>query len=97
MSEGTIVYVDVDDTLVRSVGSKRIPIPAVVRYVRQLSDSGAVLYCWSSGGAEYAKSVASDLGIDKCFTGYLPKPTVLLDDQAPAEWRYCKLVRPLDV
>jgi hypothetical protein len=25
-----VIFVDVDDTLVRSVGAKRIPIPAVV-------------------------------------------------------------------
>jgi len=49
-----IVYVDVDDTLMRSVGSKRIPMPRVVERVRKLRDDGALLYLWSSGGAEYA-------------------------------------------
>jgi len=31
-----IVFVDVDDTLVRSVGTKRIPMPAVIAEVKRL-------------------------------------------------------------
>jgi hypothetical protein len=46
-----VVFVDVDDTLVRSVGTKRIPIPAVIAWVRRQAATDAVLYCWSSGGA----------------------------------------------
>jgi hypothetical protein len=33
-----IVFVDVDDTLVRSAGSKRIPIAAVLDRVRMIDD-----------------------------------------------------------
>jgi hypothetical protein len=33
----TVVYVDVDDTLVRTVGTKRIPMSEVVEHVRALS------------------------------------------------------------
>lgn len=75
-----VVYVDVDDTLVRSVGVKRIPIPAVIRRVRALHQEGAEIYCWSSGGAEYAREVAEHLGISGCFRAFLPKPDLLLDD-----------------
>ena len=46
-----VAFVDVDDTLVRSVGSKRIPIPHVVQRVRELHSSVAQLTCWSTGGA----------------------------------------------
>jgi hypothetical protein len=49
-----VAYVDVDDTLVRSFGSKRIPMPAMATHVRELHRAGVVLYCWSSGGAKYA-------------------------------------------
>jgi hypothetical protein len=52
----SIIFVDVDDTLVRDIGGKVIPIPATVRYVRARYDEGAELYCWSSGGAEYAQA-----------------------------------------
>ena len=45
-----VVYIDVDDTLVRSAGTKTLPIPRVVEHVRQLANSGADLYCWSSVG-----------------------------------------------
>jgi len=84
-----VIYVDVDDTLVRTVGSKRIPMPAVVEYVRRMKAEGAELYCWSTGGATYARSAAVELGIVECFTEFLPKPNVILDDQALSDWRNC--------
>ncbi|HTE19711.1 MAG TPA: hypothetical protein VK689_15200 [Armatimonadota bacterium] len=89
-----IIYVDVDDTLVRSVGSRRIPMPAVVQHVRDLKEQGAELYCWSSGGAEYARRSAEELGIVECFVAFLPKPQVILDDQEVSEWRTCISVHP---
>ncbi|HEX2531156.1 MAG TPA: hypothetical protein VHK70_06750 [Burkholderiaceae bacterium] len=46
------VFVDVDDTLVRSVGTKRIPIPAAIAVVKELHRNGVQLFLWSSGGAE---------------------------------------------
>jgi predicted mannosyl-3-phosphoglycerate phosphatase (HAD superfamily) len=46
-----VVFVDVDDTLVRSVGTKRIPMPPVVARVRELHRQGVALYLRSSGGA----------------------------------------------
>src|SRR5688500_2813752 len=89
-----IVYVDVDDTLVRNVGVKRIPVPAVARHVRQLHEQGAELYCWSSGGTQYARESAEALGLADCFTAFLPKPQVLLDDQSRNEWRRCITIHP---
>jgi cation transport ATPase len=89
-----VVFVDVDDTLVRSVGPKRIPMPSVVARVKALHAEGAVLYLWSSGGAEYAKATAKELGLEQCFTGFLPKPDAYLDDQAVHEWKYCQHVLP---
>lgn len=80
------VYVDVDDTLVRSFGPKRIPISATIAKVRELSRSGCQLYLWSSGGAEYCREVAEELGIAECFAGFLPKPRVLIDDQPVENW-----------
>jgi hypothetical protein len=92
-----IVYVDVDDTLVRSVGSKRVPLPRVIEHVRRLHEAGAQLYCWSSGGAEYAMRSANELGIGDCFVSFLPKPNVLIDDQSVADWRLCLEVHPLSI
>jgi predicted HAD superfamily phosphohydrolase YqeG len=89
-----VVFVDVDDTLVRSVGTKRIPMTSVIARVRELHAAGVALYLWSSGGADYARSSAVELGIESCFIAFLPKPDAYLDDQAVHEWRYCLHVLP---
>jgi hypothetical protein len=91
-----VVYVDVDDTLVRSFGSKRIPMTAMVAHVRELASRGAALYCWSTGGAEYARAAAAELGIEGCFAGFLPKPNVVIDDQPIADWRRTVQVHPAE-
>jgi hypothetical protein len=89
-----IVYVDVDDTLVRSAGPKRIPMTAVIEHVRELHRGGATLYCWSRGGAEYARTSAREVGIEACFVAFLPKPDAMLDDQPPSDWRELVVVHP---
>ena len=88
------VYVDVDDTFVRTSSSKRIPIPSAIHHVRELHQQGAILYCWSSGGADYARESAEEFGISACFVAFLPKPNVLLDDQTLAQWRRFIVVHP---
>ena len=108
-AEPIVVYVDIDDTLVRSFGSKRIPMRLVVDHVRSLKTQGAELYAWSraafggsairqrrksTAGAEYARKSAEELGIGDCFTAFLPKPHVMLDDQPVAEWRRLLEVHP---
>ncbi len=92
-----VVFVDVDDTLVRSVGARRIPVPSVVARVRELHRQGVALYLWSSGGADYARASAEELGVSGCFIAFLPKPDAYIDDQAVHEWRYCKHVLPGNV
>lgn len=94
MKRAKVIFVDVDDTLVRSVGTKRIPMPSVVDAIRALNASGAKLYLWSSGGADYARTSALELGIEDLFAGFLPKPDVYVDDQSMADWRYCRQVLP---
>ena len=91
-----VVYVDVDDTLVRSAGTKRIPIPSSIAKVRALHSSGVTLYLWSAGGADYARATANELGISDCFAGFLPKPTAIIDDQHIAEWRDLRHFFPTD-
>ncbi|MGM9515616.1 hydrolase [Roseateles sp. DB2] len=92
-----IVYVDVDDMLIRSVGSKRIPIVPAIEHVRRLHATGAELYCWSSGGGEYARASAQEVGIEQCFRAFLPKPHLLLDDQPVADWKLCIELHPLSI
>jgi FMN phosphatase YigB (HAD superfamily) len=94
MSSKNVIFVDIDDTMVRSVGAKRIPMPAVIAQVKRLKTEGATLFLWSSGGSDYCKTTAVELGIEDCFEGFLPKPTAYIDDQPVAEWRFCKHLYP---
>jgi hypothetical protein len=80
-----IIYID--DTFVRTYGSKRIAMPRIIEYIRNLKRDGAELYCWSSGGADYARSSAEEFGIEDCFNAFLPKPTIIVDDQRICDWR----------
>jgi hypothetical protein len=86
-----VIYVDVDDTLVRSAAGKRIPISHLVTLVRELARAGATLYCWSTGGADYARESATALGMGDCFAGFLPKPALLLDDRPLSTWGLLEL------
>ena len=92
--ERLVVFVDVDDTLVRSAGTKRIPIPHVVHHVRDLALGGAELYLWSRAGAEYARATAAELGLTDCFRAFLPKPNIVLDDEGFASWRSIAEIHP---
>lgn len=87
-----VIFKDVDDILVHSVGTKRFPMPNVI--ARALHQSGADLYPWRLGGAEYAPASAAELGIEHCFLAFLPKPDTYVDDQAVHECRECEQVLP---
>ena len=97
--QGKIVFVDVDDTLIRTVSSKRIPIPATITKISELYNQDCQMYCWSSGGAEYAREIANELQIEHCFIGFLPKPDIMVDDQGPEKWTTLRVIHPnqLDV
>jgi hypothetical protein len=83
-----VVYVDVDDTLVRNASTKRIPVPASIAKVWALHTAGATMYLSSAGGADYARTTAVELGIADCFAGFLPKPTdpdsVVIEARSPS-------------
>jgi hypothetical protein len=91
-----VIYIDVDDTLVRSAGTKTLPIPSMVEHTRELASSGAELYCWSAAGADYARSTAQRLGIEHCFVGFLPKPHIIIDDQELHAWKRFSVVHPMN-
>jgi len=94
MNKPLCIYIDVDETFVRNYGTKRIPIPSVIEHIKSLKEQGAVLYCWSSGGAEYAHASAKAFGIDSCFLGFLPKPEVIIDDIRLSQWRNLLQIHP---
>lgn len=86
ISKRAVIYVDVDDTLVRHARTAPEPITRVIDQVRRLHARGFSLYCWSTGGAEYAQRIATELGVSECFAAFLPKPTILIDDQEISTW-----------
>ena len=94
MDKKLVIFVDVDDTLVRSFGTKLIPMPRSADYVRRMYADGHTLYCWSRGGADYSRDVASMLGIAECFAGFLPKPDIVLDDKLTGLLEHCKFLHP---
>ena len=83
-----VVYVDVDDTLVRWAGPKCIPRTLIIERVRERAANGDVLYLWSRAGGEAARSVAERLGIEDLFVAFLPKPDLLIDDEPIGEWNF---------
>lgn len=94
---GKVAYIDVDDTLIRTVGNKRIPIVNVVSRVKALKNEGWELFCWSRVGADYAKEVALELGLEACFTGYLTKPNLMIDDVPPQSWSFLEVLHPSEI
>lgn len=89
-----IIYIDVDNTLVRSFGGRQEPIPEMVSHVRQLRAEGAELYLWSAGGADYCRRTAEALHISECFKAFLPKPRIIIDDQQVCDWVHCETYHP---
>lgn len=94
MNRKRVIYIDVDDTLIRTVGTTQIPMPASADFVRRMHSSGHALYCWSRGGGDYAFDVAKSLGIADCFVAFLPKPDVCLDDLGDKLLDYCDVILP---
>jgi len=95
MDEPLFVYVDVDDTLVRKgPDGEELPIPHVVDHVRALHRQGAQLHCWSTGGEHHARSIAQQLGIEQCFSSFLHKPQVFIDDERAAQWPHFVHISP---
>lgn len=94
MERKFVIFVDVDDTLIRTFGKKRIPIPRSADYVRRMHAEGHVLYCWSRGGSDYSREVATMLGIDGCFVGFLPKPDIVVDDRLEQMLEHCEFIHP---
>jgi len=79
------LYVDVDGTLLTwpgGVGSGTPkPNEQTVAYIRGwLAQSRARVYIWSFGGAEHAHNAARFCGIENLVSGYIGKPTEILDD-----------------
>ncbi len=75
------IYIDVDQTLVRTTAGRRSPNQELCQKLREWKAAGAALYCWSSQGADYARRAAQECRVADCFVAFLAKPHVLVDDQ----------------
>lgn len=53
-----------------------------------------MLYCWSTGGEDHARSVARKLAIEARFKGFLHKPQLFIDDEEADEWENFLHVKP---
>lgn len=76
-----VIYIDVDDTLIRTFGSRTLPIVHMIDLVKQLKDASAELYCWSAAGRDHAIDVAREYGIYDCFVAFMTKPELMIDDR----------------
>jgi hypothetical protein len=97
MQDDSNVFVDVDDTLIRSFGSKVIPNTRVIDKVVSLQKRGFKIYVWSSGGAEYSQKMATQVGIGAIVSGYFAKPKYIIDDQDVEKWINTKVIHPLQI
>ena len=43
---------------------------------------------------DYARESAEELGIEVCFTAFLPKPQIMIDDVEISKWRSLKDIHP---
>jgi hypothetical protein len=71
------IFVDVDLTLVDELGALR---PGAPEALRRLKGRGCRLFLWTSGGSEYARTVAATYGLTDLFDAFLPKPDIVIDD-----------------
>lgn len=89
-----IYYIDIDDTLIRTVGSKAIPMVRTIEFINSINQSNDSIYLWSRGGAEYCRQIAEKLNITSNIKGYLPKPDVLIDDCDISQWNFMTVIHP---
>jgi hypothetical protein len=65
-----------------------------IQHVRNLKNQGAVLFCWSSGGAVNAKQSAQEFSITDGFEAFLSEPNIMLDDQQIGSWKQYICIHP---
>ena len=63
---------DVDGTLIGSVRSDVLR-PGAIELLDRLRDAGVTPVLWSAGGAEYAKNMLAQFGIDHYFAAFYSK------------------------
>jgi len=91
---GRAFFVDIDGTLERKLLGFELPVKASVEGIRELKRRGAIVFLWSVGGADHARTAARNAGIEALCDGFLPKPHVYVDDKSVSRWEDCERWKP---
>ena len=72
---------DIDDTLwkVRLPQGDQVPDYDLIQVLRWFHANGDNCFIWSAGGMDYAKTIATKLGLDEMVT-IIPKPPLYGND-----------------
>ena len=82
------VFVDVESSFHEDVRGR------VLEYLRGLDLEAWELFAWSDGGSEAARVHVVEAGVEDLFSGFLPKPNVLLDEHGVDEWPDVRVQAP---
>ena len=82
------VFVDVESSFREDVRGR------VLGYLRGLDLEVWELFAWSDGGSEAARVHVVEAGVEDLFSGFLPKPNVLLDEHGVDEWPDVRVQAP---
>lgn len=74
------VFVDVESAFLEAV------CDSMIEHLRTLDRDRCQLFAWSSQGSDVARSRAAEAGVERLFSGFLPKPHVLVDADEPQLW-----------
>jgi len=89
----TKVFVDIDGTIVTEYGEPNQQVLSLMNY---LAEKNIDIYLWSAGGEENCRKVAKKYNIEKMVVGYLPKPTISIDDMHYDDYVFLK-IHPADL
>ena len=82
------VFVDVESSFREGVRGR------VLEYLRSLDLEAWELFGWSEHGSEAARVHSVEAGVEGLFSGFLPKPNVLLDEHGLGEWPDVRVQSP---
>jgi len=89
----TKVFVDIDGTIVTEYGEPNQQVLSLMNY---LAEKNIDIFLWSAGGEENCRKVAKKYNIEKMVVGYLPKPTISIDDMHYDDYVFLK-IHPADL
>lgn len=83
------VYIDIDGTLLLSDGTYNA---SLIEWINDKHANGYQIYFWSARGWEYA--YFHIIKLDLRYTGYMTKPSIIIDDWGQAWSQWTKVAKP---